>query len=118
MNGIIAAACVTAATFAGGLVGVALRRTLPEKVTSGALKDMTGAVAGLLTLLTALVLGLLIWTAYGVYSGQSLAVRSLATDILKLDVALADYGPEAAATERSKPSIKSGARISSPEAMP
>jgi hypothetical protein len=97
MNGITAAAGVAAATFAGGLVGLALQRMLPEKVASGALRDMTGAVAGLLTLLTALVLGLLIWTAYGVYSGQSLAVRSLATDLLKLDVALGDYGPEAAA---------------------
>jgi hypothetical protein len=97
MNGITAGACVAAATFAGGLVGLALHRVLPEKVAAGALRDMTGAVAGLLTLLTALVLGLLIWTAYGVYSGQSLAVRSLAADILKLDVALADYGPEAAA---------------------
>ena len=39
---------------------------------------MIGAVVGLLTLLSALVLGLLIWTAYGVYSGQSLAVQTLA----------------------------------------
>ena len=34
---------------------------------------MIGAIAGLLTLLCALVAGLLIWTAYGVYSGQNLA---------------------------------------------
>ncbi len=58
---------------------------------------MTSAIAGLLTLLTALVLGLLIWTAYGVYSSQASAVRSLATQILQYDVALGDYGPDAAA---------------------
>jgi hypothetical protein len=50
---------------------------------------MTGAVGGLLTLLTALVLGLLIWTAYGVFATQAGAVRSLAAQILQLDLALA-----------------------------
>ena len=56
---------------------------------------MIGAVVGLLTLLSALVLGLLIWTAYGVYAGQNLAVQTLAAKVLQLDLALADYGPEA-----------------------
>jgi hypothetical protein len=55
---------------------------------------MIGAVVGLLTLLSALVLGLLIWTAYGVYSGQHLAVQTLAAKDLQLDLALADYGPD------------------------
>ena len=85
-----------AVTFAGGLSGMALRRLLPEQVASGALRDMTGAVGGLLSLLTALVLGLLIWTAYGVYAGQTAAVRTLATETLELDLALADFGPETA----------------------
>src|SRR5271167_1755429 len=69
----------------------------PEKHTTGGARDMIGAVGGLLTLLSALVLGLLIWTAYGVYSGQNVAVQTLAAKILQLDLALADYGPEAAA---------------------
>ena len=56
---------------------------------------MIGAVVGLLTLLSALVLGLLIWTAYGVYAGQNVAIQSLAAKVLQLDFALADYGPEA-----------------------
>ena len=56
---------------------------------------MIGAVVGLLTLLSALVLGLLIWTAYGVYSGQNIAVQTLAAKLLQLDHALIDYGPDA-----------------------
>ena len=56
---------------------------------------MVGAVAGLLTLLSALVLGLLIWTAYGVYAGPSVASQTLAAKVLQLDLALADYGSEA-----------------------
>jgi len=44
-----------------------------------------------------LVLGLIIWTAYGVYSGQNIAIQTLAAKILQLDLALTDYGPEASA---------------------
>ncbi len=86
---------VAIAVFAGGTVGLTLQRLLPERFTTGGPRDMIGAVVGLLTLLSALVLGLLIWTAYGVYSGQSLAVQTLAAKVLQLDLALADYGPDA-----------------------
>jgi hypothetical protein len=86
---------VGVAVFAGGAVGLILQRVLPEKFTTGGPRDMIGAVVGLLTLLSALVLGLLIWTAYGVYAGQNLAVQTLAAKVLQLDFALADYGPDA-----------------------
>jgi hypothetical protein len=86
---------VGVAVFAGGAVGLILQRVLPEKFTTGGPRDMIGAVVGLLTLLSALVLGLLIWTAYGVYAGQNLAVQTIAAKVVQLDLALADYGPEA-----------------------
>ena len=85
---------VGVAVFAGGSLGVILHRVLPEKHLTGG-KDMIGAIVGLLTLLSALVLGLLIWTAYGVYAGQNTAIQTLAAKVLQLDFALADYGPEA-----------------------
>ena len=96
MQAIVAGLGVALATFAGGLVGWAVRRAHPERDVSESLRDMIGAIGGLLSLLTALVLGLLIWQSYGVYSGQLSAVRTLATEFLELDQALADYGPEAA----------------------
>jgi hypothetical protein len=86
---------VALAVFVGGAIGLLLQRILPEKFTTGGPRDMIGAVVGLLTLLSALVLGLLIWTAYGVYAGQNLAVQTLAAKVLQLDLALADYGPDA-----------------------
>jgi hypothetical protein len=86
---------VAVAVFAGGSIGLILQRVLPETFTTGGPRDMIGAVVGLLTLLSALVLGLLIWTAYGVYSGQNLAVQTLAAKVMQLDLALADYGPDA-----------------------
>jgi Protein of unknown function (DUF4239) len=87
---------VGVAVFASGAVGLILQRVLPEKFTTGGPRDMIGAVVGLLTLLSALVLGLLIWTAYGVYASQNLAVQTIAAKVVQLDLALADYGPEAA----------------------
>jgi hypothetical protein len=88
------AACVAAAVFAGGLLGLVLQRFLPEEHTTGPSRDMIGAVVGLLTLLCALVTGLLIWTAYGVYAGQNTAIQTLASKVLQFDLALEDYGPE------------------------
>ncbi len=89
------AVAVFVAVFAGGAVGLVLQRVLPEKYTTGLARDMIGAVVGLLTLLSALVLVLFIWTAYGVYAGQKVAIQTLAAKVLQLDFALADYGPEA-----------------------
>jgi hypothetical protein len=88
-------ASVAIAVFAGGLIGLILQRVLPEKHTTGPSRDMIGAVAGLLTLLCALVTGLLIWTAYGVYAGQNTTIQTLASKVLQLDLTLADYGPDA-----------------------
>jgi hypothetical protein len=84
-----------AVVFAGGGIGLFLQHFLHDSFTTGGPRDMIGAVVGLLTLLSALVLGLLIWTAYGVYSGQNIAVQTLAAKLLQLDHALIDYGPDA-----------------------
>ena len=86
---------VGVAVFAGGSLGLLLHRVLPEKHLTGGGKDMLGAVVGMVILLSALVLGLLIWTAYGVYAGQNIAIQTLAAKALQLDLALSDYGPEA-----------------------
>ena len=88
---------VAAAGFASGVLGLALQRVLPERLTTGPASEMIGAVVGLLSLLSALVLGLLIWTAYGVYAEQNAAIQTLAAKVLQLDLALADYGPDAQA---------------------
>ena len=95
MNSEKFAFAVGVAVLAGGSLGLILHRLLPEKHVTGGGKDMVGAVVGLFTLLSALVLGLLIWTAYGVYAGQNVAIQTLAAKVLQLDLALSDYGPGA-----------------------
>jgi hypothetical protein len=96
MNSFLIAAAVLVVVFIGGAIGLQLQRALPEGYTTGGARDMIGAVTGLVTLLLALVLGLLIWTAFGVYSTQKASIQSVAIYDLKFDAALEGYGPEAA----------------------
>ncbi len=100
MGSLALGAIVFAVVFVGGAIGLQLQRALPESYTTGGARDMTGAVVGLMTLLLALVLGLLIWTAYGVFSTQKASVQTLALSSLKFAEALQDYGPEAAEGRR------------------
>jgi hypothetical protein len=95
MDSLVLALCVAAITFTGGVVGLVLKHALPDSLTHGAPRDAVASVVGLLTLLCALVLGLLIWTAYGVYSNQNATIQNYALRVLLEDLALADYGPEA-----------------------
>jgi hypothetical protein len=81
-------------TFASGLLGFFLQWLLPVQYVADA-KGMIGSIVGLVTLLLALVLGLLVWTSYGVYTNQNSESQSLGPLILKLDFALEQYGPEA-----------------------
>jgi hypothetical protein len=81
-------------TFASGLLGFFLQWLLPVQYVADA-KGMIGSIIGLVTLLLALVLGLLVWASYGVYTNQSTESQSLGPLILKIDIALEQYGPEA-----------------------
>src|SRR5579872_559938 len=96
MHSLIMASCVAIITFAGGFAGLLLQHKLPEELTSGGARDMVSSVVGLLTFLCAVVTGLLIWTAYGVYATQNTAIQTFAARALQADLALAAYGPDAA----------------------
>lgn len=77
-----------------GMAGLTLQRLLPEGHTAERSRDMIGGVVGLLTLLLALVLGLLIWTAYGVFSTQQTELQTIAARALEFDLEMRQYGPE------------------------
>jgi Protein of unknown function (DUF4239) len=86
---------VTGVIAAGGVVGLVLQRLLPERYTIDKARDMIGGVVGQLTLLLVLVNGLLIWTAYGVFSTQQTELQTLTARALEFDVEMRQYGPEA-----------------------
>jgi hypothetical protein len=87
---------VAGLTFLSGLIGFLLQWLLPLQAVADA-KGMVGSIIGLVTLLLALVLGLLVWTSYGVYTNQNTVSQALGPVILQADFALERYGPEARA---------------------
>jgi hypothetical protein len=94
MSAITKAVVVALMTFASALVGFWLQAYLPAQYLSDG-KGMVGSIIGLVTLLLALVLGLLVWTSYGVYTTQVFESQSLGPIVLQLDFALERYGAEA-----------------------
>ncbi len=81
-------------TFVSALLGFLLQWLLPVQDILDA-KGIIGSIIGLVTLLLALVLGLLVWTSYGVYTNQNSELQSLGPLILRLDFTLEQYGTEA-----------------------
>ena len=79
----------------GGLLGLVLQRVLPDRYTTDKARDMIGGVVGQLTLLLVLVNGLLIWTAYGVYSTQQTELQTLVARALEFDLEMRQFGPAA-----------------------
>ena len=69
------------------------------------MKGVVGQVSGLVTLLLALVLGTLIGVSFAKYSTQQTNLENFSAQILRLDQALAQYGPE---TQPLRDKIKAG----------
>jgi hypothetical protein len=88
------AIAVALATFGASVVGMALQLVVPAQVLADS-KGTVGAMVGLITLLLALVLGLLVYTAFTVYSTQQAEAQGLGPVVIELDDLLEQYGPEA-----------------------
>jgi hypothetical protein len=86
---------VGSTTFGSAVLGMLAQLVIPAHTLSDA-KGTIGAMIGLVTLLLALVLGLVIWTAFSVYTTQQSEAQSLGPVIVELDLTLEKYGPEAA----------------------
>ena len=94
MSSLSIALVVGALIAVSGVAGLVLQGRLPASHTAERSRDMIGGVVGLLTLLLALVLGLLIWTAYGVYNTQQTELQTIAARALEFDLEMRQYGPE------------------------
>jgi hypothetical protein len=88
--GLISAGCI----FGGALLGIWLRKVLPEHHLDVASKDTIKLGAGLLATLAALVLGLLVSSAKSSFDAMNTGIAQAGAKILLLDHMLADYGPE------------------------
>ena len=95
MTSVFIAGAVAVLAFGSGLVGLYLQKRLPEHHMSGGSKDMILAVIGLVSLLPALVLGTLVGKTYEFFTTQKSELETMASRVLLVDQALAQYGPEA-----------------------
>jgi hypothetical protein len=82
------------------LVGVRLRRLLPDHHLSSDSKDAVKLAMGLVATMTALVLGLLISSAKSSFDTERNEVVQMAAKMVFLDRLLALYGPDASGVRR------------------
>src|ERR1700733_3034724 len=95
MSSVNVAAGAAILVFISGILGFYVQSLLPEPPSSDRSRDIIGGVVGLLTLLLALVLGLLIWTAFGVTNTQKTELQLLSARALEFDLEMKQYGPDA-----------------------
>jgi hypothetical protein len=87
--------------FCGALVGILLRSILPERYFTNEEKDVLRLGLGLITTLSALVLGLLVSTAKSSYDAKRSQVTQIATDVILVDRSLELYGSETGNARRA-----------------
>ena len=105
MTAIWVSTAAALAAFVAGLFGLCLQRLLPEPHTSDRSRDMITAIVGLVSLLLALVLGTITGSAYAFYSNQKTELETIAARALQLDIALAEFGPDA---KEARADLKAG----------
>jgi hypothetical protein len=88
-----------------GYAGLALQTRLVEEHKTGDTKAVVGQVSGLVSLLLALVLGTLIGVSWAYFSAQRTNLENFSAQVLRLDQALGQFGPE---TKPMRDQLKAG----------
>ena len=94
MNSITTSAVVFACISGGLVVGLILRRSLPDHHLNSESRDTVKVGTGLVGTMAALLLGLLVASAKGSYDTEKSEVTQMAAKVAYLDRVLALYGPE------------------------
>src|SRR5262249_13564937 len=84
--------------FGGVLLGMFLRTALPQDHLSADSKGAVNLGIGMIGTMAALVLGLLVASAWSYHSSQKDELTTVSAKFVVLDRLLAHYGPEAQAT--------------------
>ena len=88
-----------------GYAGLALQTRLVDEHKTGETKAVVGQVSGLVSLLLALVLGTLIGVSWAYFSAQRTNLENFSAQVLRLDQALGQFGPE---TKPMRDQLKAG----------
>lgn len=100
MNPLTIAAISCACVFGAALLGVLLRRAIPEEHLSDEAKDVVKLSMGLVATMTALVLGLLVASTKDAYDTKKTETLQMAARIAYLNRTLENYGNETAEARR------------------
>jgi hypothetical protein len=96
MNSIAVSSIVFGSIFASGLVGMAVRRAISEDRLGSGEKEVARLVTGLMTTMTAIVLGMLVSSAKASYDARTNEVAELSSQVVTIDRMLSKYGTETA----------------------
>jgi hypothetical protein len=105
MNIVFIAIVIFILTLGSGYAGILVQERLADQHKTGESRGVVGQVAGLVSLLLALVLGTLIGVSFAYFSRQKTELEGFSAQILRLDQALAQYGPE---TKPMRDKLKAG----------
>jgi hypothetical protein len=94
MSSIVTSWIIFACVFGGALLGMLLRKLLPEHHLDAESKSVVNLGMALVGTMSALVLGLLIASAKSSYDAQRSEFIQMSANVIQLDRILARYGPE------------------------
>jgi hypothetical protein len=94
VNAILVSSVVFAAVFGAALIGMTIRRALPEEHVGSDAKDIVRLTTGLMATMSALVLGMLVSSSKASYDASKNDVAGMSTEIVNIDRLLSKYGPE------------------------
>jgi hypothetical protein len=107
MSPLLVSLIVFACVYGGALLGFSVR--IPGQQRDLDSREVLKAATGLVATMAALVLGLLVASAKNSYDNQRDQLIQICADVSLLDRALAQYGPEGAATrERLRSTVEKG----------
>ena len=94
MNSILISFVVFATILGAALLGMFVRRWIPDQHLGPDAKDVVRLVTGITATMAGVVLGMLVSSAKGYYDARTSEVAEIASQVVAIDRLLAEYGPE------------------------
>jgi hypothetical protein len=94
MNSIVVSSIVFVSIFAAAVLGMAIRKRLPETHVGSDAREVVRLSTALIATMSALVLGMLVSSAKSSYDTSKNDVAEISIEIVGIDRLLEKYGPE------------------------